>query len=122
MKTPLKHKVLRVSWKNFLPTLAKFGATKNIRFFYDYGYNTMYANSVFVDTKNGIKYRIETRAAKNRYCAEFAIQCKSKGYNVYFPMCYSECEDNEIETVAHYLNGNKVNTAIINDWLKKYKV
>lgn len=88
MKTPLKHKVLRVSWKNFLPTLAKFGATKNIRLFLDYGYKTMYANSVFVNTVDGIKYRIETRAAKIAFATMFADVARDKGYNVYMPAMY----------------------------------
>lgn len=88
MKTPLKHKVLRVSWKNFLSTLAKFGATKNIRLFLDYGYKTMYANSVFVNTVDGIKYRIETRSAKITFATMFADVAKDKGYNVYMPAMY----------------------------------
>lgn len=90
MQIPFKHKVLRVSWKNFLPTLAKFGATKNIRLFLDYGYKTMYANSVFVDTKagTGIKYRIETRSAKIPFATMFADVAKDKGYNVYMPAMY----------------------------------
>ncbi|MBO7656825.1 MAG: hypothetical protein J6S80_03800 [Alphaproteobacteria bacterium] len=88
MKTTLKHKVLRVSWKNFLPTLAKFGATKNIRLFFDYGYKTMYANSVFVNTVDGVKYRIETRSAKIAFATMFADVAKDKGYNVYMPAMY----------------------------------
>lgn len=88
MKTTLKHKVLRVSWKNFLPTLAKFGATKNIRLFFDYGYKTMYANSVFVNTVDGVKYRIETRSAKIAFATMFADTAKDNGYNVYMPAMY----------------------------------
>lgn len=86
MKTMLKHKVLRVSWKNFLPTLAKFGATKNIRLFFDYGYKTLYANSVFA--VDGIKYRVETRAAKIAFATMFADVAKDKGYNIYMPAMY----------------------------------
>lgn len=82
--TTLKHKVLRVSWKNFLPTLAKFGATKNIRLFFDYGYKTLYANSVF--TVGGVKYRIETRGAKIAFATMFANAAKGKGYNVDTPV------------------------------------
>lgn len=85
MKTPLKHKVLRVSWCKFMPTLAEFGATKNIRLFFDYGYKTMYANSVFVNTVDGIKYRIETRSAKIPFATMFADIAKESGYNVYMP-------------------------------------
>lgn len=114
-----KQKVIRSSFKMFL-NWCKYYDVAVIRFFYDYGYSTMYANAI--SHKDGLNVRIETRAAKNRFCAEFAIKCKSKGYTVHFPMCYSEPEDNDVETVAHYLNGNKVNTAIINDWLKKYNV
>lgn len=88
MKTTLKHKVLRVSWKNLIPTLDKFGATKNIRLFFDYGYKTMYANSVFVNTVDGIKYRIETRSAKIAFATMFADVAKDKGYKVYMPSMY----------------------------------
>lgn len=88
MQIPFKHKVLRVSWKYFLPTLERYGATKNIRLFFDYGYKTMYANSVFVDTKDGIKYRVETRSAKIPFATMFADVAKDKGYNVYMPAMY----------------------------------
>lgn len=77
-----KQKVIRSSFKFFLNWCKSYDVAV-IRFFYDYGYSTMYANAL--SDKYGLKVRIETRAAKIKFCNEFAEKCRKEGFTVRLP-------------------------------------
>lgn len=78
-----KQKVIRSSFKMFL-NWCKYYDVAVIRFFYDYGYSTIYANAI--SHKDGLNVRIETRAAKIKFCNEFAEKCRKHGYTVHLPI------------------------------------